>query len=212
MRSRALLACALLGMVATPRPSHAFDELAARERIGARTGGLLTTGDLHKAYGDGWQVTLFFHEKVASWFLVDFRLGALYLGALKYKTLDDLLTSRAGITSSMRILYFSAGPMFGWPLGGSWSMHAGGGVGVYSVSIVFDAPTTGYNFSDQDIGFSGSAGVESRLGEKWCVDASATAHYVMITKNINDVYYAFTNGGGSPVILDIAVGVTLDLR
>jgi len=204
----ALVACAVLA----PRSGQAQEKAAGREHLGVRVGGLLTSDGLHDTYGDGWQMTLFFTERVASWFFLDIRIGALYLGDLQDEELDDELTGVQGLGSAMRILYFSVGPMLSTSLGQNYTGYATAGVGVYSVSMVFDSGITGYDFSDQDVGFSGGAGLSRRLSTNWGLEANATVHYVIVSQTPQDIYYSFTAGADSPLILDIALGVTLDLH
>jgi opacity protein-like surface antigen len=204
-----LLAGILLAM---PFVAHAVDQAAGKERIGVRAGGIATFDGLEDAYGGGWSLTLFFTEKVANRFFVDIHLGALYLGDLKFEELDDQLTRTPGIQGAMRILYFSVGPMVGVPLGGAYALYGSAGVGVYSVSMQFDTGITAYDFSDQTIGFNGGLGLSRRISANWCIEANASAHYFLTDKDPTDLYYAFTGGADAPVLLDVALGATLDLR
>jgi hypothetical protein len=204
-----VLACAASMM---PVRARAFDETAAKERLGVRAGGLATFDGLNDAYGNGWALTLFFSEKLSRHLLIDVRLGALYMGALKFTELDDKLTNQHGIEGSMRMLYITLGPMVGRSIAGMWSMNASAGVGVYSVSMVFTNAQTPFDLSAQHWGFNGGLGLARRLGAKWSIEADALAHYVLTTDNFNDVYFAFTDGAGRPVIAELTLGATLDLR
>jgi len=202
-------------MLMTPVASHAIDELAAKERIGARAGGVATFDGLNDAYGGGWSLTIYFTEQLSRPWFLDVRLGAIYLGDLKIETLDDMLTNAAGIQGSMRMLYFSVGPMFGMPIGGGYAAYVSAGVGIYSASMVFNAstPTTPYrNFSDQYVGVNGAVGLTRRLSTNWSFEGNAAVHYFNAGKAIDDVYYAFTNGANDPLMLDIAVGFVIDIR
>ena len=199
-------------LLAMPYVAHAVDAAAGKDRLGVRAGGVTTFDGLQDAYGGGWSLTLFFTEKVTHRFLVDIRLGALYLGDLKFSELDDELTHTPGIQGAMRLLYFSVGPMVGVPLGGPWSLYGSAGLGVYSVSMQFDTGISAYNFSDQTFGFNGGLGLSRRISANWCIEANASAHYFLTDQDITDLFFAFTGGADSPVLLDIALGVTLDLR
>jgi hypothetical protein len=190
----------------------AVDEAASNERVGFRVGGLVTSDGLHDAYGDGWELTLFFTEKIAQPLLLDIRLGALYLGDLKYPELDDSLTFTNNVTSSMRILYISAGPMYGIPITGSSTLYASAAAGLYSVSMEFDSGVTAWDYSDQTFGVSGGLGIVHRVSASWSIDANATVHYMRIEESSSDLYYAFTDGADAPLIVDIAFGLTLDLH
>jgi len=213
MSIRPLVLCAMAAvLLAAPRPSLAIDEIAANERVGVRIGGLSTTDGLNEAFGTGWQVTLFFTEKIKRPLLLDIRLGALYLGDLKYTQLDDDLTNSPGVQSAMRILYISGGPMFGQPITDAMTLFLNLGVGIYSVSMVFDNGVSAFDFSDQTLGFNGGLGVVRRISANWSFDLSVAAHYFLVEHDIHDLYYAFTDGADDPLILDFAVGVIIDLR
>ncbi|HEX6791709.1 MAG TPA: hypothetical protein VF247_10400 [Candidatus Krumholzibacteria bacterium] len=212
MKLVAPLFLALVILSGAPGTSRAIDELAAQERVGFRAGGLITDDGFNDAYGGGWSLTLFFTERIAKPLLLDIRLGALYFGDLKFSDLDDELTNTPGIEGSMRILYFSAGPLFGKPITDATAVYGSAAVGIYSISMQFDTGVTAYDFSDQKLGFNGGLGVVRRLGAKWSFDVNGSVHYVVIDKDLSDLYYAFTDGADAPLIIDIAAGLTLDLR
>ena len=102
--------------------------------------------------------------------------------------------------------------MVGTSLGGPWSMHAAAGAGIYSVSMVFTDVLTPFDLSDQKFGFNGGLGFARRIAGNWSIETDATAHYFMIEENINDLYFAFTDGADAPLIFDVTLGLTLDLR
>lgn len=203
------IACACLLL---PVASRAFDETSGKERIGVRAGGITTNDGFKDAYGGGWDLTLFFTERVTHHFLVDVRLGAIYMGDLQIKELDDKLLNRPGVQTSMRILFISVGPMLGTRIAGPYSMHASVGAGIYSVSQVMNNALSPIDLSDQNFGFNGELGLARRLSKNWSLEAAAAAHSMLITKDISDVYFAFTDGADTPVILDVTLGVILDLR
>jgi len=68
------------------------------------------------------------------------------------------------------------------------------------------------NLSNQKFGMNGGFGLSKRISRNWCLDANATVHHFFIDQTIDDVYYVFTDGADAPVILDVAVGVVVDLR
>jgi hypothetical protein len=112
----------------------------------------------------------------------------------------------------MRLLYITGGVMVGKPLGGAYAMYGSLGAGVYSVSMVFDTGISAFNTSDQNLGFNGGLGLSCRIGEKWCIEGNGTAHYFLVDDQIEDVYFAFTDGDERPLIVEISLGLTLDLR
>jgi opacity protein-like surface antigen len=210
-RAVALVAAAVFLLV-SPRPGRAVDESAGDERLGVRVGGIVSFDGLNDLYGDGWDLTLFFTERLQSRLLLDIRLGAIYLGDLKDEDLDDALTNTPGVQGAMRILYFSVGPLLGYSLGSTYTGYGSLGVGVYSVSMQFESAITAFDFSDQHIGFSGGLGLSRRLSTNWCAEANCTVHYSLIQEESNDLYYAFTDGAEAPLLVGIAVGLTVDLR
>lgn len=214
MKRRGLVACGLLAMalVVIPCSGYAVDATAAKERVGVRVGGVATFDGLNDAYGDGWSLTLFLTERISGSFLLDIRLGALYLGDLKLTELDDQLTNTPNVQGAMRVLYFSAGPMVGFSLGGPYSMYAGAGLGVYSVSMQFDTGISAFDFSDQQLGFNGGLGLVRRISTNWSMEANGAVHYFLIDEAETDLYYAFTDGADPPLLLDITFALVLDLR
>jgi opacity protein-like surface antigen len=198
--------------LALPVASHAFDETAGKERIGLRVGGVATNDGFKDAYGGGWDLTLFFTERITHHFLLDVRLGAIYMGDLQLTELDDKLLNQPGIQSAMRLLFITLGPSVGTRFAGPYSMHLSGGAGIYSVSMTLDNALTPADFSDQNFGFNGAFGISRRIATNWSIDAETAAHYVLIKKDISDVYFAFTDGADAPLILDVTLGVAVDLR
>jgi hypothetical protein len=212
-RSAPLLAITCM-CLALPVASRAFDDTLGKERIGVRAGGITTNDGFRDAYGGGWDLTLFFSERITHHFLVDVRLGAIYMGELQppLEHLDDKLLNQSGIQTSMRLLFITLGPMVGTRISGPYSMHLSAGAGIYSVSIVADNALTNYDLSDQDFGFNGEFGLARRISTNWSIEAAGAAHYVLITKDIKDVYFAFTDGADAPLIFDVTLGVAVDLR
>lgn len=211
LRKRLLLATAFT-TIALPRVAAAVDEAAGQERVGVRAGYVETYDGLHAAYGTGWDMALFFNEKLYQKILLDIRLGAVYLGDALNPDLDDALTLSPGIVSEMRFLYFSAGPLMGFSLGGSGSLYASLGVGIYSVSMTFDSGVSAFDYSDQHIGFNGGLGYSRRVSTNWSFEVNSTVHYFGVDENINDLYWLFTDGADAPLLVSVAVGLAVDLR
>jgi hypothetical protein len=213
MNVRPLVVLALAGLAASaPGVARAVDEVAAKERAGVRAGGVLTFDQLNEAYGGGWGLTLYFNERLTRPLFLDFRLGALYLGDLQLEQLDDALTNTPNVQGAMRLLYLTGGVVLGRPLGNGYALYGSAGAGVYSVSVVFDTGVSAFDFSDQNLGFNGGLGLTRRISGNWCLEGNATVHYFLVDSNLDDLYYAFTDGDDSPLIVDIAVGVIVDLR
>jgi opacity protein-like surface antigen len=211
---RRVLALAAVGalLLLTPRPVAAVDETAGEERLGVRVGGIAAFDGLDDLYGGGWDMTLFFTEEVHPRILLDLRLGAIYMGDLGDEELDDRLTGTDGVQAAMRLLYFSVGPLASFSLGSAFRGYGSLGVGIYSVSMQFESSITAFDFSDQHFGFNGGLGLSRRVATNWCVEANGTAHYVLTQQDANDLYHAFTDGADPPLLVGIAIGLTLDLR
>ena len=209
--ARLLLAVALT-LPLVPRPAAAVDEVAGQERLGLRAGYIGTSDGLHESFGDGWDISLFFNEKLYSKILLDIRLGAIYLGDTSIPDLDDQLTLSPGIVSQMRFLYFSAGPLAGFRMGSSLSGYASLGIGVYTVGMSFSSGVSAFDYSDQHIGFNGGLGLARRIAGDWSFELNSTVHYFSVDQNANDLYYLFTDGADAPLLLGVALGITVDLR
>lgn len=209
--ARPLLAIALIVLL-LPRPAAAVDDTAGQERLGVRAGYAETFDGLYASYGNGWDLTLFFTEKLHSTILLDIRLGAIYLGDARDPDRDDQITFSPGIVSEMRFLYFSAGPLVGFKMGSSYSAYISAGVGIYSVSMVFDSGISAFDYSDQHIGFNGGLGLSRRIAENWSVELNGTIHYFGVDERGNDLYYVFTDGADAPLVAGVALGVAVDLR
>jgi len=193
-------------------PVRAIDDAASGERIGVRVGYVDTSDGLYAAYGAGWDLTLYFTERVYSKMLLDIRLGAIYLGDAKNPNLDDQITNTPGVVSEMRMLYFSVGPMVGMTVGQNYSGYLSAGIGVYSVSMLFASTVQAFDYSDQHIGFNGGVGLSRRIATNWTVELSGTVHYFPVDTNNTDLYWVFTDHADSPVMLGVALGATVDLR
>jgi opacity protein-like surface antigen len=209
---RALYACLVAGLILPllARTAGAVDDAAGQERLGVRFGYVLTFDDLHDSHGDGWDMTLHFTERIRPPLFLEIRIGAIYLGELKYTELDDEITATFEIVSSMRMFYFSAGPIMGFRLGGATSIYGSAGVGVYSVSIALDSAFSAFNLSDQSLGFNGGLGIVRRLSDNWSLVANTSMHRFMVSSN--EIYDLFTDGAGTPLMLSIAGGLVVDLR
>lgn len=211
----ALVAATLCACLFIPASSRAFDENVGKERIGARAGGVISNDGLHDAFGDGWEFTLYFNERLTRHLLIDVHLGALNMGDIQLEHLNNGLLLPSGGTE-MRILCLTLGPAVGTSIGGGYSLDASVGAGIYSVSMVFnqglDSSLTGYDTSQQKFGLTGGLGISRRLSTNWSIDANTSAHYVFIEENMNDIYWAFTDGADAPFLINITVGAVVDLR
>lgn len=215
MRPRiVLLVLGLALTFARARPAGAADDLASNERLGARIGYIETFDGLQTYYGPGWDVTLFFNERIYSHLFLEVDVGAIYLGDIRDPELDDDITGYDNVASEMRMFYFSVGALYGFPLGSSgYTLTAGAGVGIYSVSVAFAGQFVADDISDQYFGGSGSLGLVRRVGTNWGLEANGTIHYFGTNQANDDLFWVFTAGAAEdPIMLGFALGVVIDLR
>ncbi|MCI0451880.1 MAG: hypothetical protein L0Z51_05735 [Candidatus Latescibacteria bacterium] len=215
MRARvvALLVLIVLGC-AHARSARALDDLAAQERLGARIGYVETYDGVYQYYGPGWDVTLYFNERIYSRLFLDLHVGAIYLGDILDPELDDFITGYTNVESEMRMFYFSLGLAYGIPLGkSSYTLTTSLGVGVYSVSVAFVADFTSDDISDTYFGGNGSLGLMRRIGTGWALEANCTVHYFDTAAGYGDLLWVFTaTEAVDPVLLGVSLGLAVDLR
>jgi len=196
------------------QPCRAVDDLASQERLGGRIGYIETNDGVYTYYGPGWDVTLFFNERIYSRLFLEIDVGAIYLGDVLDPELDDDITGYDDIESEMRMFYFSVGALYGFPLGSSgYTLATGLAVGVYSVSMAFKTEFVADDLSDQYFGGNASLGIVRRVGTSWSIEATGVVHYFDSGTTEDDLFWRFTNRTAEdPVLLGVALGVVIDLR
>jgi hypothetical protein len=197
--------------LALPVASRAFDETAGKERIGVRAGGVATNDGFKDAYGGGWDLTLFFTERSHTIFFSMSVSAPSTWATSSSSELDDKLLNQSGIRHPCA---FSSLRWDRW-----WARGSPGRIpctwrgrghlfGQHDDRQRADAR----RFSDQNFGFNGEFGLARRISTNWSIEAEAAAHYMLIKKDISDVYFAFTDGADAPLIFDATLGITVDLR
>lgn len=212
--NKALTIAGLIVAALALTPHTSFSQLPpVKERLGFRTGYIHTLDGLKDNFGGGGHMTLHFTERLYNPLYLDFRVAAIYLGDSKHPEIAERVTGTTGILSEMRILFFSLGPQVTFPLAEYWSGYASGGLGIYSVSILFDSGIQAFDTSDQHFGFNAGGGVLWRFTDTWNVDLNFTIHHFFTDKTRRDLYYVFTNeGDASPWLMQFATGLSIDLR
>jgi len=207
-----LITLALLGCTAGP----AFTQLPApRERLGLRSGYLETTSALDEYFGDGSFMTIHFSEKIIEPLYLEIRIGAIYLGDLLK---PDVVVTVGDVESEMRILFFTAGPQYTYPMSDRTTLYGSTGLGIYSVSILEDTGLQAINASNQHFGVNGGLGLLWRFSATWNVDLNFTTHKVWTPEDPgcilarDCIYYAYTDEHTSPLLFQFGVGITMDLR
>ncbi len=207
---RAVLVALVLASV-LPHLLHA-QVPPVRERLGGRIGYVDTYGKFHENFGEGWNATIYFTERLYHALFLDIKIGAIYMGDLLRPEVAEPFFGSSEFESEMRVLFFSVGPQLALPLGDSPTAYVGVGVGVYSSSILFTTTFQSGDISDQHLGANGSVGILLRFTETWNLDFNLTVHHYRTSSSINDIFYVFTGQGAQdPILLQAAIGITIDL-
>jgi hypothetical protein len=214
MRQRVVVLVAGFALaLAFVRPCRAIDDLAAQERLGGRIGHIESYDGIHEYYGPGWDVTLYFNERIHSRFLLQVDVGAIYLGDVLDPELDDSITGYDDIESEMRVFYFSVGVAYGFPLGSSYSLTTGVAAGVYAVSMAFKTDFVADDLSEQYFGGNATLGIARRIATNWTLEANCVVHTFNSAAAPTDLLYVFTNDTAEdPILLGISFGIVIDLR
>ena len=187
-------------------------ETPVRERLGGRIGYVDTYRQVHEHYAAGWNLDIYFTEKLYKALFLDIRIGTIDLGELQRPEVAEPIFG-SGATAEMRILYFSVGPEFVVPIGESLHWYAGLGFGVYSTSIPFITPLSAGDFSEQELGGNLNLGLLLRFTATWNLDLNVTVHHFRTSTDPNDLFFVFTGSGASdPVFTQAAIGIAIDLR
>lgn len=194
------------------RPCRAIDDLAAQERLGGRIGYIETYDGLHEYYGPGWDVTLFFNERIHSRLFLEVDVGAIYLGDILDPEVDDTLTGYDDIESEMRVFYFSVGAVYGFPLG-NYNLTTGLAAGVYGVSVAVKTDFVADDLSDQYFGGNANLGIARRIATNWTLEGNCVVHYFNTNTTPDDLFWWFTNfTAEDPILLGFSLGIVIDLR
>jgi hypothetical protein len=195
---------------------------APRERLGARVALTMTStsSDLNENFGNGYDLTLFFTERIWRGLNLDVRIGATYFGDLLpdsiardfAKTLDIIFAEDDRISSEMRLAYLTLGPQYVWRINDTQNLYGALGAGIFSVSMLFDTGVQAFDLSDQHFGASAGGGFLWRITANWNIDVNATIQGIKTDSDVYDLYYRFTSKGRNPVIYNIGVGLAMDLR
>jgi opacity protein-like surface antigen len=191
-----------------------------RERLGVRASVTGTMSDLNENFGNGYDFTLYFTERIWRGLNLDVRIGATYLGDLIpdsiatefTKSLDVILAEDQRVSSEMRLAYLTLGPQYVWRLNNTQNLYGSLGLGIYSVSMLFDTGIQAFDLSDQHFGGSAGGGFLWRITDNWNIDVNATAHGIWTGDDTTTLYYRFSGKGRNPVIYNIGLGLAMDLR
>ena len=183
-----------------------------RERLGVRISIIGTQSDLYDAFGHGYDFTLYFTERIYHALNLDIHIGATYMGDLLEPAAGEIFTDIEGVTSEMRFAYLSIGPQYVWRVNDTQNLYAALGIGIYSVSMLFDTGVQAFDLSDQNFGGSLGGGFLWRITDNWNIDVNVTAQMVKTGSNPTDLYPRFTNNGRNPLLLGFGLGFAMDMR
>jgi opacity protein-like surface antigen len=205
-----LIAMAVVSMLAAGNIRAQDKDGPPRERLGARAAFTGTTGNLNEHFGHGYDLTLYFTERLVRSFYLDIRIGATYFGDLLLPEISEDFTRTDGIMSEMRLAYLTLGPQYASDISETKTVYFSAGLGIYTVSMLFDTGVQAYDLSDQHFGLSAGMGMYWRITKNWNLDFNATLQ-TLWTDN-DDLYPIFTGGGKNPIFLVLGMGVAMNLR
>jgi opacity protein-like surface antigen len=181
-----------------------------RERLGARVSFTGTVGALNEHFGTGYDFTLYFTERLSrSWYL-EVRIGATYMGDLNKPEIAEQRTRIEGISSEMRLAYLSLGPQYTWVTSETQTLYGTLGIGIYSVSMLYDTGVQAFKENNQNFGMNGGVGFLWRITTNWNIELNTTVQH--LRTDIGDLYYIFTSSGQNPWLFSVGFGVAMDLR
>lgn len=209
MRPRAVTVLVLIALTLTVADRATAQAPTVRERLGGRFGAILSNKELSDNFGNGYNLELNFTERITrSWF-VEIRIGALYMGDLNNQEITNMLWP--GFISEMRILLATVGPQYDRLLSEHFSAYGGAGAGIYTVSMLLDSGVLAGDFSDQHFGWQAHGGIYFRLTRALHLDLNATMHFVHTGGGLT-LFREVTGGGSNPMLLQLALGLSLELR
>jgi len=181
-----------------------------RERLGARVSFTGAVGELNKHFGDGYDITLYFTERIYRPLYLEIRIGATYMGDLFKPEIAASLTRIDGIMSEMRLAYLTLGPQYTWQTSETHTFYGTLGMGIYTVSMLFDTGVQAFDESEQHFGINGGVGFLWRISTNWNLELNTTVNRLWTDQD--DLYYIFTSGDNNPWLFAFGFGVAMDLR
>lgn len=210
--AKALLFAITLTILASSLPATAQPSVdRPQERLGARAAFTGTFGNLNAHFGNGYDFTLYFTERVWKPLYFEVNIGATYFGDLLFPEIGEKFTGRPpGIATEMRLAYVTLGPQHTSIISETKTAYISLGVGIYTVSMLFDTGIEAFGLSEQHFGLSGGCGMFWRITDNWNIDVNATVNAIR-TDN-DDLYPFFTGGDRNPIIYAVGLGLAMDLR
>jgi opacity protein-like surface antigen len=181
-----------------------------RERLGARAAFAGTVTDLNDSFGNGYDFTLYFTEKIWRPVYLEIQIGATYLGDLLAPEVGERRTGIDEIASEMRLAYLTLGPQVASMVTETHTVYASLGLGIYTVSMLYDTGIQAFDESSQSLGMNCSLGLYWRISDNWNIEVNASASALQTGDDA--LYSWFTNNGRNPLLFGAGLGVAMDLR
>jgi hypothetical protein len=181
-----------------------------RERLGARVSFVGTVGGLNENFGTGYDFTLYFTERLTRAWYLEVRIGATYMGDLLKPEIAEERTRIEGISSEMRFAYVTLGPQYTWATSETQTLYGTLGIGIYSVSMLYDTGVQAFKENNQNFGMNGGVGFLWRITTNWNIELNTTVQH--LRTGTGDLYYIFTGGAQHPWLFAAGVGLAMDLR
>jgi len=186
-----------------------------RELLGIRVGGMIASGALHDAFGNGSVLELHFIRGITPWLGVDVALSSHSFGASKDHEKDIEFLERNGIQfldPNGEVDLYSWSVTVGMialrSLRGRITPTLEGGPGLYSVNTTLPQGLFEPQKTDNRLGLYGGVGLLIRLTKAISLNVNGKYHHVFVGSNGEDTIHFYT-GDESARFYDISVGVSI---
>lgn len=209
----ALLFAALASTRALAQDESEAEPDPLRERLGVRIGYAWTPNRLSDAFGGATSLSLHFTQRIRKPFSVDVTLGAIYLGSTDRDVSFPDFDTAWFDDVSMRILHFTAAPMFEIETSDRTSYYVCAGAGLYSASLLLDQAFEELDLTKNYFGVTAGTGVTRRIFTNWFLDLNFHLHKFWTPDNPESVdwVYLFSDGDSDPLYWAFTAGVALRL-
>lgn len=181
--------------------------IKGRELLGIRLGGIISTGGVSDAFGNGTEMEIHFIEGLNPWLGIDVSLSSHNFGESRDRDKDIEYT---GLDRPVDLYIFSltAGPVAMKHVSKKLISTFEGGFGLYTINGVIQAGIFEGTRTNNQIGFYGGIGFLYRLTKSLSIDGMAKYHYVFSGDDLRHTIFFYT-GEDRTSFIQIAVGVSI---